>query len=139
MISTRGRYALRVMIDLAQNDHGEPVRIKEIAARQNISVKYLEQIIAALAKGGLVRSVRGPQGGYHLAADPEKCTAGDIIRLTEGDMAPVACLGGSYSCPKTETCTTIRFWKELDDAINDVMDRYTLADLCGGAAHPSDS
>ncbi len=86
-ISTRGRYALRMMLDIATNDHGEPVRIKDIAARQDISVKYLEQIVSVLTKAGYVKSIRGPQGGYRLARLPKDYTVGMILRLTEGDLS----------------------------------------------------
>lgn len=128
-ISTRGRYALRMMVDIATHDSGSPVRIKDIAARQHISVKYLEQIVSILTKAGYVTSVRGPQGGYRLARKPEDYTVGDILRLTEGDLSPVACVTDESSCPMSEECVTIRIWKELDDAINSVIDKYTLDDL----------
>ena len=91
-ISTKGRYALRMMIDIAVNDHGEPVRIKEIAGRQGISDKYLEQIISVLNKAGYVKSIRGPQGGYRLTKTPAEYTVGSILRLIEGSLAPVSCL-----------------------------------------------
>ena len=122
-VSTRGRYALRMMLDIATNDHGEPVRIKDIAARQDISVKYLEQIVSVLTKAGYVKSIRGPQGGYRLARLPKDYTIGMILRLTEGDLSPVACTDNM------QDCVTIRIWKELDDAINGVIDKYTLEDL----------
>ena len=117
-ISTRGRYALRMMLDIATNDHGEPVRIKDIAARQDISVKYLEQIVSVLK-----------QGGYRLARLPKDYTVGMILRLTEGDLSPVSCTDNNYDCPKMHDCVTIRIWKELDEAINSVIDKYTLEDL----------
>ena len=101
---------MRMMLDIATNDHGEPVRIKDIAARQDISVKYLEQIVSVLTKAGYVKSIRGPQGGYRLARLPKDYTVGMILRLTEGDLSPV-------------------LWKELDEAINSVIDKYTLEDL----------
>lgn len=128
-ISTRGRYALRMMLDIATNDHGEPVRIKDIAARQDISVKYLEQIVSVLTKAGYVKSIRGPQGGYCLARLPKDYTVGMILRLTEGDLSPVSCTDNNYDCPKMHDCVTIRIWKELDEAINSVIDKYTLEDL----------
>ena len=128
-ISTRGRYALRMMLDIATNDHGEPVRIKDIAARQDISVKYLEQIVSVLTKAGYVKSIRGPQGGYRLARLPKYYTVGMILRLTEGDLSPVSCTDNNYDCPKMHDCVTIRIWKELDEAINSVIDKYTLEDL----------
>ena len=98
-ISTRGRYALRMMLDIATNDHGEPVRIKDIAARQDISVKYLEQSVSVLTKAGYVKSIRGPQGGYRLARLPKDYTVGMILRLTEGSF-PVACTDNNYDCRK---------------------------------------
>ena len=129
-ISTKGRYALRLMLDLALNDTGETIRIKDIAARQEISEKYLEQIIAVLNKAGYVKSVRGPQGGYRLARKPKEYTVGMILRLTEGSLAPVACLDddpNEYS--KQEDGVTIYIWEKLYAAINSVVDNYTLADL----------
>ncbi|MDD5948977.1 MAG: Rrf2 family transcriptional regulator [Lachnospiraceae bacterium] len=129
-ISTKGRYALRLMLDLAMNDAGEPIRIKEIAARQGISDKYLEQIISILNKAGYVRSVRGPQGGYRLARKPKEYTVGMILRLTEGSLAPVSCLEFEENdCPRKEACATLRLWKKIDDAVNGVVDNVTLEDL----------
>lgn len=129
-ISTKGRYALRMMLDLAVNNTGEPVRIRDIAARQGISEKYLEQIISTLNKAGYVRSVRGPQGGYHLAKDPAQYTVGMILRLTEGSLAPVACLVDEENvCERQAGCATLRLWQMLNQAISDVVDKVTLADL----------
>lgn len=129
-VSTKGRYALRMVLDLATHDSEEPVRIKEIAKRQGISVKYLEQIVSGLAKAGYVTSMRGPSGGYRLAGDPKDYTVGMILRATEGDMAPVDCLVEAYDeCEKCNDCVTRRLWKEMDDAIRAVIDKYTLADL----------
>lgn len=129
-ISTKGRYALRLMLDLAQHESKEPVRLKEIAARQEISLKYLEQIISVLQKAGYVRSIRGPQGGYRLRQEPAAYTVGDVLRLIEGDLAPVACLeDGAPACERRGSCVTLRLWKELDQAICGVLDRYTLQDL----------
>lgn len=129
-ISTKGRYALRLMLDLAIRDTGEPVRIRDIAARQEISEKYLEQIISILNKAGYVRSVRGPQGGYHLMKEPAQYTVGMILRLTEGSLAPVACLDGDVNtCERQENCVTLRLWKMLNQAVSDVVDQVTLADL----------
>lgn len=129
-ISTKGRYALRLMLDLSLNNNGEPVRIKDIAARQEISDKYLEQIISTLNKAGYVKSIRGPQGGYLLTRKPEKYTVGMILRLTEGSLAPVACLEDEVnSCPRQDGCVTLRLWKMLDKAISDIVDKVTLADL----------
>lgn len=129
-ISTKGRYALRLMLDLALNNTGEPVRIKDIAARQEISDKYLEQIISTLNKAGYVKSIRGPQGGYRLAKEPEKYTVGMILRLTEGSLAPVSCLEEDVNtCERQEMCVTLRLWQMLNNAISDVVDKVTLADL----------
>lgn len=129
-ISTKGRYALRLMLDLALHDTGENIVLKTIAKRQNISEKYLEQIIGILTKAGFVKSVRGSSGGYRLAREPEEYTVGDILRLTEGSLAPVACVEeGVETCPKADRCVTLTLWKEFNDAINGIVDRVTLADL----------
>ncbi len=129
-ISTKGRYALRLMLDLALNNTGDPVRVKDIAARQEISDKYLEQIISTLNKAGYVRSIRGPQGGYRLTRKPEQYTVGMILRLTEGSLAPVVCLDEEENtCDRQDTCATLQLWKMLNDAISNVVDKVTLADL----------
>lgn len=129
-ISTRGRYALRLMLDLATNDNGTPSSIKDIAKRQQISEKYLEQIIAILNKAGYVRSVRGAQGGYFLNKKPEEYTVGMILRLTEGDLSPVGCVGEEgTACDKRDGCVTVRIWERINDAVNDVVDNITLEDL----------
>lgn len=129
-ISTKGRYAVRVMLDLAWNDAGECIKLKDVAARQAISEKYLEQIIAMLNKAGYVTSVRGAQGGYRLAKAPEAYTIGMILRLTEGSMAPVACLdNGGIACERADDCDTLFIWQDLYDAINKVIDGVTIADL----------
>lgn len=129
-ISTKGRYAVRVMLDLALHDTGECIKVKEIAARQEISEKYLEQIISMLNKGGYVKSVRGAQGGYLLAKEPEEITVGMILRLTEGSLAPVSCLEEKNTpCERCDTCETLGVWRELYDAINKVVDEVTVADL----------
>lgn len=129
-ISTKGRYALRLMLELALSDQDRPVRIREIAEKQNISDKYLEQIISVLNKAGFVRSIRGPQGGYLLTRKTVEYKVGDILRLTEGSLAPVDCVDGSlFECPKVETCATNILWKRMNDAINGVVDTVTLEDL----------
>ena len=129
-ISTKGRYALRLMLDLAMDASGEPVRIKDVAERQEISIKYLEQIVSVLVKAGYVRSIRGPQGGYRLMKNPEDYTVGMILRLTEGSLAPVSCLDDEENlCTRADSCVTLKLWKELDAAIRGVLDHYTLADL----------
>lgn len=129
-ISTKGRYALRLMLDIALNDAERPVRIKEVAQRQEMSDKYLEQIVSVLNKAGYVKSIRGPQGGYRLVRKPEEYSVGDILRLTEGSLAPVSCLEYEENdCPRQEDCITLELWKRLDQAIKDVVDHVTLADL----------
>ena len=129
-ISTKGRYALRLMLDLASDVSNKPVSIKEIANRQEISDKYLEQIISVLNSAGFVRSVRGPQGGYMLKNRPENYTVGMILRLTEGSLAPVSCVeDDAPECDRLDSCATMRVWKQLNDAINGVVDNITLADL----------
>jgi len=128
-ISTKGRYALRLMLDLATYNTGEPISIKDIAKRQGISEKYLEQIISTLNKAGFVRSIRGAQGGYILRNKPSDYTVGMILRQTEGDLAPVACLENGEECPRMGDCVTIRVYKKLNEAINGVVDNITLADM----------
>lgn len=129
-VSTKGRYALRLMIDIAMNDSGEPVRIKDVARRQEISEKYLEQIISILNKAGYVKSIRGPKGGYTLTKSPGEYTAGMILRLTEGNMAPVTCLEQEENdCPRQGQCATLELWKRMDTAIKGVLDSVTLEDL----------
>lgn len=129
-ISTKGRYAVRVMLDLAKHNTGECIKVKEIAERQGVSEKYLEQIIGVLNKAGYVKSVRGAQGGYRLVKEPGEYTVGMILRLTEGSLAPVACLDvEAETCDRVDTCETLAVWKELQNAINRVVDGVTIADL----------
>ena len=120
-ISTKGRYALRLMIDLAENSSGNPVSLKDVAKRQGISDKYLEQIISVLNKAGYVRSVRGAQGGYLLKSDPETYTVGMILRQTEGSLAPVSCIeDDEIICDRQEQCVTSIVYKKINDAISNV-------------------
>lgn len=129
-ISTRGRYALRLMLDLAMNDTGEYITIKSIAGRQEISEKYLEQIISVLSKAGCVKSVRGSQGGYRLAKEPSEYTVGTILRITEGSIAPVICTEEEKeSCHRTNCCVTREVWEKLYAAIKEIVDNITLQDL----------
>lgn len=129
-ISTKGRYALRLMTDLAVNDQSGYVSLKDVAQRQRISLKYLEQIAGMLGKAGLLQSGRGAQGGYRLAKAPENYTVGEILRLTEGNLAPVACLAEPENrCELCGECATLDFWTGLYAVVNDYIDRYTLADL----------
>ena len=130
-ISTKGRYAVRVMMDIAEHDGGDGfVKANQISARQGISAKYLEQIIAILNKAGYVNSVRGAQGGYKLAKPAENYTVGMILRLTEGSLFPVACMDEEInSCSRCNSCEPLEVWKQISDAINNVVDNVTIADL----------
>lgn len=125
-ISTRGRYALRIMMDLATNDCNGYVSLKDIATRQEISMKYLEKIVAILNKAEYVQSSRGNSGGYKLAKDPKDYRIGDILRVAEGDLSPIDCLQGE--CNRKENCKTFSFWKGLDEVIEKYIDSKTLAD-----------
>lgn len=128
--STKSRYALRLMIDLTLHNNGEYIALKDISERQNISIKYLEQIVSMLAKAGMLKSVRGPQGGYKLAKNPEEYTAGDILRITEGSLAPIPCLeNDEIDCERYQKCSTIEFWQGYYKALNDYVDSVTVADL----------
>ena len=140
MISTKGRYALRMMLDLAMCGGDELVPLKDIAERQDISIKYLEQIVSALSKAGYVRSVRGTGGGYKLAKAPEEYTVGMILRLTEGSLAPVSCLEfEENTCPRAAECMTLGVWNKLYEAINSVVDKITLADIIRDNADKTNS
>ena len=129
-ISTKGRYAIRVMIDLAEHNSGEYIPLMDIANRQEISEKYLEAIVAVLSKSGFLQSLRGKGGGYKLARSPESYTIGSILRLTEGSLAPVACLEPQPNlCDRVAECPTIKMWEGLQKLINDYFDGITIADL----------
>lgn len=128
-ISTKGRYALRIMIDLSSH-LGETSKLKDIASRQEISEKYMEQIIAVLNKAGYVRSTRGAQGGYQLVKQPKDYTVGMILRLTEGSLAPVDCLSdNALPCDRNGKCATVEVYKRIYDAVNNVIDSTTVQDL----------
>lgn len=130
MVSTKGRYALRVMLDLAQHNTGEYIVLMDIANRQGISEKYLEGILAVLSKGGFVSSLRGRGGGYRLSRSPESYTVGSILTLTEGSLAPVSCLDGdSISCDRSGECLTLPMWVKLNQLIHDFLEDITLSDL----------
>ena len=130
MVSSRGRYALRVMIYLAENQTDRYIPMKEVAQRQGISLKYLERILPVLAKNGLVEGIQGKGGGYRLTREPAAYPVGEILRLTEGDLAPVACLeNGSTPCGRSIECRTFEMWSRLNRLINDFFDGITLADL----------
>lgn len=129
-ISTKGRYALRMMVDLAVNDNGDYISLRDVAERQEISMKYMEQIVSLLTKGGFLYSVRGPQGGYKLARKPEEYTTGEILRVTEGSLVPVTCFTNQPEhCPRAGSCPTQEFWDGMHQAIMQYVDNVTLADL----------
>lgn len=130
LISTRGRYALRVLIDLAEHRDGTYIPMKDIANRQGISLKYLERIVPVLSKNGIIEGLQGKGGGYRLVKTPEECRIGDILRLTEGDLAPVTCLESETGgCDRAYECRTYPLWVEFHTLINDFFDSKTLADI----------
>lgn len=130
MVSSRGRYALRVMIDLAEQQTDRYIPMKEVAQRQGISLKYLEQILPVLAKNGCIEGVHGKGGGYKLTRDPKDYTVGEILRLTEGDLAPVSCLEcGAEPCQRAGECRTIDMWNRFHALSNEFFDGITIAEL----------
>ena len=130
MISTKGRYALRVMIDLAEHRTEGYIPLKEVADRQEISEKYLESIMKSLIRENFLQGLRGKGGGYKLTRTPDQYTVGSILRVTEGPLAPVSCLSDrTISCPRAPSCRTLPMWQKLDTLINDYLDSVTLADL----------
>ncbi len=130
MVSTRGRYALRVMIDLAENQKEGYIPMKDVANRQEISLKYLERILPVLVKNGYIEGLQGKTGGYRLTRLPGEYKVGDILRLTEGDLAPVSCLEcGGGSCQKAGECRTVGMWNEFHRMVNTYFDGITIADL----------
>ena len=136
LISTKGRYALRVMVDLAEHQSEGYLPLKEIARRQEISEKYLESILKTLVQNNILVGLRGKGGGYRLVRPAERYTVGSILRLTEGSLAPVACLSpGPQPCPRGGACRTLPMWKELDRRVNEYLDSVTVADLaaCAGS------
>ncbi len=130
MISTRGRYALRVLIDLAEHQNGKYIPMKEVAARQDISLSYIERILPVLTKAKLIEGLHGKGGGYQLTKSPEQYKVGDILRLTEGDLAPVACVGcDAKECNRMDHCRTVSMWDRFYAMTNEYFDGITLADL----------
>ena len=130
IVSTKGRYALRVMIDLAEKNNQERIPLKEIAERQGISQKYIEAIMTILSKHGFVDAVHGKGGGYRLNKKPEDYRVGDILRLTEGSLSPVACLeAGAEECPRKAECRTLPMWTKLDELVEGYLDSVRLSDL----------
>lgn len=130
LISTKGRYALRVLIDMAEHSGTEYIKLIEIAQRQEISEKYLESIVKELVKHQIVLGLRGKGGGYKLSKEPDEIIIGDVLRIMEGGLAPVACLeDGSKACPRVSECRTLEFWCGLDSVIRQYTDSFTVADL----------
>ena len=129
-ISTKGRYALRMMLDLAKNGQEGYVSLRDVSERQDVTVKYLEQIATALSRAGYIHSQRGNSGGYRLTREPDGYRVGDILRATEGSLAPVACLADEENvCPRSGDCDTLPFWQGLDEAVTRYVDSVTLGDL----------
>lgn len=128
-ISTKGRYALRLMVDLALEGQDGPVALRDVAKRQGISEKYLEQLVAPLTRAGLLKSVRGAAGGYLLTRSPKEYTAGEILRAQEGSLAPVDCADGSHPCDRQNRCPTAPLWRRIAQAVDQVVDGTTLQDL----------
>lgn len=129
-ISTKGRYALRVLLDLAEHQNCGFIALKDIAERQNISKKYLEQIIPIFNRAGILKTVRGSQGGYKLAKTPDNYTVGEVLRLTEGSLAPVACVENeNVDCERCNECATLPVWQGLYKVINEYLDGITLQDI----------
>jgi len=131
-ISTKGRYALRMLADLAQCNRGEYIALKDIAERQNVSKKYLEQIVPILTHAGLLSTNRGYQGGYRLAKDPSAISCGEVLRLTEGSLSPVVCIENGIEnneCERKKECVTLPLWIGLSDVINKYLDSVTIRDM----------
>ena len=140
MISAKSRYALRVMVDLAQHNSGEFIPVKEIATRQGISLKYLESIMTILTKGKMLESASGKGGGYRLIKQPSEYKVIEILQLIEGNLAPVACLcEGGKKCESTAVCTTLPFWQGLEAVINDYLEKHTLEDMISQKTHSCES
>lgn len=130
IVSTRGRYALRIMIDIAENSNGNYIPMKEVAERQGLSLKYLERILPVLTKNELLSGVQGKGGGYKLVRAPEDIKVGEVLRLTEGDLAPVACLEcGTEPCKRAGECRTVHMWDGFYKMLNQYFDGITIADL----------
>lgn len=129
IVSTKGRYALRILIDMAEHDSESYITLKEIADRQEISEKYLESIAKELVKSGIIEGLRGKGGGYRLRRQPESITTAEVLKLTEGDLSSVPCLKDKNYCNRTSECRTISFWRGLDEVIEKYIQSFTIADL----------
>lgn len=138
MISTRGRYALRVLIDMAEHQKDGYIPLKDIAARQEISEKYLESIIKIFVKEQIVTAIRGKGGGYRLSRPPEEISVENVLLLTEGTLSPVACISTDTNCRRLSDCRTIALWKGLDEAIHEYLKQYSIRDLMTSADHGAD-
>lgn len=137
MISTKGRYALRVMLDLAQHKEEGYISLKDVARRQHISMKYLEMITGCLNRAGLVTSLRGKNGGYRLALEPEKCTVAAVVKATEGSLTPVKCPACEGStCDQADSCYTLPVWQKLDQIVEEYLSSVSVADLLGDGDKP---
>ena len=137
-VTTKGRYAVRVLIDLAEHRDDGRVPLKEIAERQGISQKYLESIMALLVKAGLVEGAHGKGGGYELCIEPRDITVGSVLRITEGGITPVACIqGGKVNCDRAPSCKTLPMWQKLDEIVNGYLDTVTIQDLTGVGLCPN--
>lgn len=128
-LSTKGRYALRLMMDIALQPGEDPVSLRDAAQRQDISAKYLEQLASPLTRAGLLRSIRGSSGGYLLTRAPADYTVGEILRAAEGELAPVECVKNGVYCDRADKCVTVEVWRDISQAIDTVVDRWTLDDL----------
>ena len=130
LISTKGRYALRVLVDMAEHENGDYIPLRDVARRQDISEKYLESVMKLLVKGGILTGIRGKGGGYRLKRAPDEITVGEILRLCEGSLSPVSCLeADAEPCGRASDCRTLKLWQGLDAVISEYLDRHTLADL----------
>lgn len=135
LVSTKGRYALRIMLELGKCDPAQYMALPLIAEKQEVSEKYLESIVSMLVKGGLVEGLRGKNGGYRLSRAMEEYSVGEILRLTEGSLAPVSCLESEKNtCPRADACHTLPMWERLDELINSYLDSVTLSDLLAESA-----
>ena len=134
MVSTKGRYALRIMIDLAQHREEGYISLSDISKRQYVSLKYMEAIVSVLNKAGFVESLRGKDGGYRLKRPPEEYTIGSILKLTEGSLAPISCaeFGSNTVCAQAGSCVTLPMWQHLDEIVDGYLERITLLDLING-------
>ena len=130
LISTKGRYALRVLVDMAEHETGNFLPLRDVARRQVISEKYLESVVKLLVRGGIVEGLRGKGGGYCLRRPPDQISVGEVLRLCEGNLSPVSCLGPeAVPCERSPYCRTLPLWRGLDRVISDYLDNFTLADL----------